>query len=270
VIRDLKGNLTMRTPKMTVVAISAAMLICTLIFSTSPLLAQTTKPKGQDAPKKDKPEKPTAQAASKADAAIAVVSAYIEKNSTGDAPKINKKSPTWKTKLPKFPELNFTSGAKYYWDLETSQGAIRIQFMPKNAPKHVSNFIYLTEVGFFDGISFHRVIPGFMAQGGCPIGNGRGNPGYKFSGEYLKENGVLKVKHTKPGTLSMANAGAGTDGSQFFITFAPTAWLDGKHTVFGEVTQGMDTVKKLESFGTAGSGRPKEALKILKATIVVE
>jgi cyclophilin family peptidyl-prolyl cis-trans isomerase len=126
---------------------------------------------------------------------------------------------------------------------------------------HVTNFIDLTRLGFFDGLSFHRVITQFMAQGGCPLGTGTGDPGYRFEGEYRAD-----VKHDRPGLLSMANAGPGTDGSQFFLTFVPTPWLNGKHTIFGEVIEGQDVLKKLEAAGTQ-SGKTTEPLSIVKATV---
>jgi cyclophilin family peptidyl-prolyl cis-trans isomerase len=129
---------------------------------------------------------------------------------------------------------------------------------------HVTNFIYLSRLGFYDGLSFHRVISGFMAQGGCPLGTGTGGPGYQFGGEFSPA-----VKHEKGGLLSMANAGPGTDGSQFFLTFVPTPWLDGKHTIFGEIVEGMDVMKKLEAAGSQ-SGRTSEPLKMEKVTIEVK
>jgi cyclophilin family peptidyl-prolyl cis-trans isomerase len=126
---------------------------------------------------------------------------------------------------------------------------------------HVSSTVYLTRLGFYDGLAFHRVIPGFMAQGGCPEGKGTGGPGYTFDGEFS-----ARVKHDRPGLLSMANAGPGTDGSQFFLTFVPTPWLDGKHTIFGEVVEGQEVLGRMESLGSA-SGRPSETLRITKATV---
>ena len=126
----------------------------------------------------------------------------------------------------------------------------------------MTNFLYLTEVGFFDGLTFHRVIPGFMAQGGDPTGTGGGDPGYFIDGEF---DGA--PRHAEPGTLSMANTGKPkSDGSQFFITFRPCPELDGKHTVFGEVTDGMKVVKKLEAEGTP-AGPPKSKLVIVRATV---
>ena len=119
---------------------------------------------------------------------------------------------------------------------DTSRGPIKIELYPDKAPLTVANFVNLAKRGFYDGLSFHRVIADFMIQGGCPEGSGRGGPGYRFEDE--ANNGV---KHER-GVLSMANAGPNTNGSQFFITHVPTPWLDGKHTVFGKVTEGLDVV----------------------------
>jgi len=168
----------------------------------------------------------------------------------------------WKLKLTKPEMMKFDPGKDYFWVLETNKGNIRIKLMPNVAPMHVTSTIFLTGKGFYDGLTFHRVIPGFMAQGGCPLGTGTGGPGYKYAGEFSPT-----VKHDRPFLLSMANAGPNTDGSQFFITFVPTPNLDGKHTIFGEVVEGQDTVKKLEAAGTPGQGKPKEELKIVKARI---
>jgi len=168
----------------------------------------------------------------------------------------------WKLKLTK-PELRqFDATKDYFWVLETNKGAIKIKLMPEVAPMHVTSTMFLTEKGFYDGTIFHRVIPDFMAQGGDPVGDGRHGPGYQYAGEISPD-----VKHDRPYLLSMANAGPNTDGSQFFITFKPTPWLDGKHTIFGEVVEGQDTVKKLEAAGTVPQGTPKEELKILKAKV---
>ncbi|HVJ61908.1 MAG TPA: peptidylprolyl isomerase [Tahibacter sp.] len=112
----------------------------------------------------------------------------------------------------------------------TNRGPINIRLHADKAPVTVASFVNLVQRGYYDGLSFHRVIPDFMIQGGCPQGSGMGGPGYKFENECRPD-----LKHDKPGILSMANAGPGTNGSQFFITHVPTAWLDGKHTVFGEV-----------------------------------
>jgi peptidyl-prolyl cis-trans isomerase B (cyclophilin B) len=117
----------------------------------------------------------------------------------------------------------------------TTKGDIRLKLFPDKAPLTVLNFVNLTKRGFYNGLTFHRVIPNFMIQGGDPVGNGTGGPGYKFKDEFSPD-----LKHSKPGILSMANSGPGTNGSQFFITHVPTPWLDGKHTIFGEVVDAQD------------------------------
>ena len=119
---------------------------------------------------------------------------------------------------------------------DTARGPIRVELLPDQAPLTVANFVNLARRGFYDGLGFHRVIADFMVQGGCPEGSGRGGPGYRFEDE--TGNGV---RHER-GVLSMANAGPNTNGSQFFITHVATPWLDGKHTVFGKVVEGLDVV----------------------------
>ncbi len=120
---------------------------------------------------------------------------------------------------------------------ETDKGTIRIELFGDKTPKTVANFEKLASQKFYDGLVFHRVIPDFMIQGGCPEGRGTGGPGYKFEDEFHPE-----LKHDSPGILSMANAGPNTNGSQFFITHVATPWLDGKHSVFGKVIEGQDVV----------------------------
>jgi peptidyl-prolyl cis-trans isomerase B (cyclophilin B) len=193
------------------------------------------------------------------DPAMQAVNSYIEKQ------KIDKTQSDWKTKLQK-PELaDFNPEAQYFWELETTEGKLVVELFPETAPMHATSTIYLTQLGFYDDLVFHRVINKFMAQGGDPLGNGRGNPGYKYAGEF---DGSLS--HNKAGLLSMANSGPNTDGSQFFITFAATPWLDGKHTIFGEVVEGLDTtLATIESLGSR-SGRTEKEVKIIKASIRVE
>jgi peptidyl-prolyl cis-trans isomerase B (cyclophilin B) len=125
--------------------------------------------------------------------------------------------------------------------INTSKGPIDVTLFPEDAPVTVASFLSLASREFYNGLSFHRVIPNFMVQGGCPLGTGTGDPGYKFECE-CKPN----RKHDAPGKLSMANAGPNTNGSQFFITHLPTPHLDGKHTVFGEVTKGQDVVDSIK------------------------
>jgi len=175
---------------------------------------------------------------------------------------VDKKATDWKTNLNKPPLLDFTEGKDYFWELQTSQGNLTIKLLTDSAPMHVSSTVYLTQLGFYDDLTFHRVIPGFMAQGGDPIGSGGGNPGYKYDGEFDGS-----TSHDDVGILSMANAGPGTDGSQFFITFKPTPFLDGKHTIFGKVVSDLEnSLTKIEALGSR-SGRTKEEVKIIKATI---
>jgi len=119
--------------------------------------------------------------------------------------------------------------------IKTDKGTINLRLFTEQTPITVGNFVNLARRGYYDGLNFHRVISDFMIQGGCPHGDGRGGPGYNFPDEFIKE-----LRHSKPGILSMANAGPQTNGSQFFITHVPTPWLDGKHTVFGEVISEAD------------------------------
>jgi peptidyl-prolyl cis-trans isomerase A (cyclophilin A) len=149
---------------------------------------------------------------------------------------------------------------------ETSLGTIVCRLFEREAPKTVANFTELAEGkkefadarsgqrvkrNFYDGLTFHRVIPRFMIQGGCPRGDGRGGPGYEFADEFH-----ASLRHSKPGRLSMANAGPNTNGSQFFITVAPTPWLDNRHTVFGEVVEGQDTADEISNVPRDSSDRP--------------
>jgi peptidyl-prolyl cis-trans isomerase B (cyclophilin B) len=199
-------------------------------------------------------------AASYADkSGLAAIDRYIK------AQKVDTTKPGWKVRVPQPPDVDF-KGAKVTWKLQTNVGDMAIKLMPDVAPKHVTSTVYLTRLGFFDDTPFHRVIKGFMAQGGDPTGTGRGGPAYKLGLE-IDPN----VKHSKPGILSTANTGMpNSDGSQFFLTFAPTPMLDGKYTVFGEIVSGMDTLKKMEEKGNPSDGPPLSPLKIVKATIEVE
>jgi len=138
------------------------------------------------------------------------------------------------------PELKIDLKKKYFAILETDKGEIELQLFPEHAPKTVNNFVFLVNEGFYDGVSFHRVISNFMIQGGDPTGTGRGGPGYKFEDETYNN----PLKH-ETGVISMANAGPNTNGSQFFITHSPQPHLNGKHTVFGKVVKGMDVVNSI-------------------------
>lgn len=137
----------------------------------------------------------------------------------------------------KQPDVALDAAKKYTATFDTSKGQIVVDLFADRAPKTVSNFVALAKDGFYDGLSFHRVIADFMIQGGCPEGSGRGGPGYKWA----DEKSALAIPH-QVGSLSMANAGPNTNGSQFFITHIATDWLNGKHAVFGQVTKGQDIV----------------------------
>ncbi len=139
------------------------------------------------------------------------------------------------------PAMAIDAAKQYTATFEVEgKGSFKVKLFAKEAPKTVNNFVFLARDGFYDATVFHRVIAGFMAQGGDPTGTGMGGPGYKFADEFGPG-----LKHTGPGFLSMANSGPNTNGSQFFITFGATPHLDGKHAVFGQVTEGMDVVKQI-------------------------
>ena len=157
--------------------------------------------------------------------------------------------------------ISFMSN-EVYAVFDTTEGSFKARLFHDQAPKTVENFVSLAEGAktgkpFYDGLIFHRVIPDFMIQGGCPDGTGRGGPGYKFADEFHPE-----LKHSKPGMLSMANAGPNTNGSQFFVTVAATPWLDNRHSVFGEVVEGYETVKKISEVPRGAQDRPKKDVQI--------
>jgi peptidylprolyl isomerase len=147
--------------------------------------------------------------------------------------------------------------------IETSLGKIEVTLMPQVAPKTCENFLGLIEKKYYDGVVFHRIIKNFMIQGGDPTGTGAG--GESIWGKNFGDEFSPTVKFDKPGLLAMANRGPSTNGSQFFITTASTPWLNSRHTIFGEVTQGYDIVKKMEAVQTDPRDRPVEPVKILKA-----
>src|SRR6266481_2381181 len=154
-----------------------------------------------------------------------------------------------------------------YAAFDTTEGKFKVKLFAEQAPNTVNNFVTLadgTKTGkpFYDGTIFHRVIPGFMIQGGDPQGTGRGGPGYKFADEFHPS-----LKHTKPGILSMANAGPNSNGSQFFITVAATPWLDKKHTIFGEVVEGQDVADNISKLPRDSNDRPRTPVTLKKVQI---
>ena len=153
---------------------------------------------------------------------------------------------------PAPPSNTIDTNKKYSATLDTSKGKIVCELFAKDAPKTVNNFVFLAREGFYDGTVFHRVIPNFMIQGGDPAGNGMGGPGYQFEDETRGS----PHKFDKAGKLAMANAGPNTNGSQFFITVAPTTWLTGKHTIFGEVVEGQEVVDKITKVPRGRQDRP--------------
>ena len=138
------------------------------------------------------------------------------------------------------PEMTISPDNDYYATFRTEKGEIRIRLFADKAPETVNNFVFLAREGYFDGTTFHRVIKDFMVQGGDPTGTGAGGPGYRIRDEFHPD-----LRHDRPGILSMANAGPNTGGSQFFITYTATPWLDGRHAVFGEIVEGMEVVNAI-------------------------
>lgn len=158
------------------------------------------------------------------------------------------------------PEIQIDPKKQYKAHMETDKGTMVIELFADKTPMTVNNFVFLSREGFYDGVIFHRVIDNFMVQGGDPTGTGRGGPGYKFGDEFNSS-----LKHDKQGILSMANAGPGTNGSQFFITHGPTPHLNGRHTVFGQVVEGLDVLMSIPARDPGNINAP--AVKIIRVTI---
>ena len=158
------------------------------------------------------------------------------------------------------PAMQIDPKKKYKAHMETDNGTMVIELFADKTPKTVNNFVFLSREGYYDGVIFHRVIDNFMVQGGDPTGTGTGGPGYKFGDEF-----DTSLKHDKRGVLSMANAGPGTNGSQFFITHVATPWLDGKHSVFGQVVEGFDVLMSIPARDPNNRNAP--AVKITRVSI---
>ena len=192
------------------------------------------------------------------DAAFVAIDEFIAQQ------KIDKQG-NWKTRLPKPPKLQFTPGVDYVWQIETNKGPMRIQLLPEAAPMHVSSLIYLARLGFYDGLGFHRVIPGFMAQGGDASGTGAGPFGYQLDLEVDP-----KFNFDKAGVLGAARRpDPNSAGSQFYISFKATPHLNQGYSVYGQLIDGMDTLRKLEAAGTPG-GQPTEELKIVRTSVTAQ
>lgn len=205
------------------------------------------------------------------EAAVEAAKEVVQEKPAAKAEKADKKAEV-KAKPAVQPPAK--KGKPMFAVMETSMGTFKIKLFADEAPKTVENFVSLAEgtkewtdpkngkkekKSLYNGTIFHRVIPNFMIQGGDPLGNGTGGPGYRFADEFSP-----KLKHSKPGILSMANSGPGTNGSQFFVTVAATPWLDNKHSVFGEVVEGMDIVTKISETKTAPGDKPVQPV-ILKS-----
>ncbi len=238
--------------------VSVCLCVCLWVPASAPS-AQGEEGGAKEPPAAEQPaEEKAATEQAAQDPALAQIDAFIAEQA------IDTSKPGWKQELKQPPTLAFDPTKRYLWDVETSEGPLVIQLNPKVAPIHTSSTIYLTRLGFYDGTLFHRIIPRFMAQGGDPTGTGRGGPGYQYAGEFSRS-----LRHDRGGLLSMANAGPGTDGSQFFITFVATPHLDGKHTLFGEVVGGTRTLQKLEAKGSR-SGRPTGKVELISARVRAE
>ena len=159
------------------------------------------------------------------------------------------------------PAMVIDPKKQYTATLKTDAGDFVVELYADKAPKTVNNFVFLARDGFYDGVTFHRVIRNFMAQGGDPTGTGSGGPGYKFGDEFHPS-----LRHSGPGILSMANAGPGTNGSQFFITHQATPHLDNKHTVFGKVTQGLENVLAIPERDPGRASKPGATIKSIEIT----
>ena len=160
---------------------------------------------------------------------------------------------------PAPPSGSLDTSKNYKARIKTARGEIVVDLFAGQAPMTVENFVNLARSGFYNGTTFHRVIPGFMAQGGDPTGTGRGGPGYQFSDEFHPE-----LRHSGPGVLSMANAGPNTNGSQFFITYAATPHLDDRHSVFGQVTGGIDVLRSIRERDPARDTQPGDEIESIE------
>ncbi|MCB9876263.1 MAG: peptidylprolyl isomerase [Planctomycetes bacterium] len=248
-----------------------------ITLASLPLLVLAACAKAQESATKPKQEPETQAQATKPakddkvtanDPAVKAIDEFIKKS------KVDQGKPGWRTALAEPPKQTFSKDHDYLWHVETGEGKLVIRYLPDAAPMHVTSGIYLSRLGYYDGIGFHRIIPGFMAQGGCPNTEskdkkaawGTGGPGFFMDGEFIG-----KLSHNRAGLLSMANTGRPkSEGSQFFITFGPTQMLDGKYTIWGEVVDGKETLKALEKKGIRqNNGMIDECVPIVRTWIQV-
>jgi cyclophilin family peptidyl-prolyl cis-trans isomerase len=216
--------------------------------------------RGRDAPAEDMATAPTATVLEQAYASGAGTSADdTSENTTRSDSEMPQDPKARDAMYSSPPAMTIDPDKVYVATFETNKGNIVIELYAKEVPNTVNNFVFLARAGFYDNTTFHRVISGFMAQGGDPTGTGRGGPGYRFADEF-----VSSLKHDGPGVLSMANSGANTNGSQFFITLAATPWLDGAHTVFGKVVEGLDVLNAISLRDPAKATTPGDLIKTIR------
>lgn len=231
------------------------------------LPAQGGKPTKPDKPKAEKPGKTDKEKADKAvpkDDPLTAKDPVIVAIDKFRKAKVSSKRADWKTTLPAPPLQTFDGKRDYFWHLETNKGLLVIRLLPDAAPMHVTSTIYLARCGFYDELVFPRIVKAFMAQGGSPLNTQSGNAGYTMDGEFRTDR-----KHDAAGILSAANSGTpNSDGSQFFITFLATPHLDGKHTVYGVTTQGLDVLPAIEACGSA-EGAVSDPVTIVRSWITV-
>ncbi|MGE0144560.1 MAG: peptidylprolyl isomerase [Planctomycetota bacterium] len=181
-----------------------------------------------------------------------------------DANPVDRTADGWRTRVPPPPDVPIETRRNYFWILDTSVGSLNVRLFPKSAPRHVLSLVWLTKLGYYDDLPFHRIVSGSIAQSGDPVGDGSGGPGYRIDGEFPPKG----PNFDREGLIGFANAGPNSDGSQFFVTFAPMPHLDGKHTIVGEVVGDTRALRALMALGTK-SGRPREAVKIQRAEISI-
>ena len=213
---------------------------------------------GAESPAATEPAQATPVATSSAGSTVAGPTETLVPTSTTSAVR-----PAGRTRYSSPPAMTLDSAFDYVADFRTSQGGFRVKLLASQAPVTVNNFVFLAQQGFYDGLTFHRVIENFMIQGGDPTGNGAGGPGYVFQDEI-----VPGLVFDQPGKLAMANAGPGTNGSQFFITTVPTLHLNGNHTIFGEVTEGQAVVTAISRVATNNRDAPLQRVVIERIEII--
>jgi peptidyl-prolyl cis-trans isomerase B (cyclophilin B) len=223
---------------------------------------------GKDAPKAPAPVAPTGPlppgtpvdpAVASADEGVAAIQQKIHAWTLRG--EIDPSKDDWKRHLPLRPTAVFDPGRTYLWALDTSEGPLRIRLLPDRAPRHVANTIYLTLVGYYDGLTLHRIVPGRSAEGGCPFGDGSSGPGYGFDPEIGPQN-----HHDRRGLVSAMGNAPTTDDAKFRLEFGPDASLDATATIYGEVEEGLDTLARIEARGSP-DGKPEARVVIRRAEI---